>query len=162
MDAIEYRPIGIIHTPFKCPEGTPIQPPGGLDDCGVVEVFSEFHEGLRDVEGFSHLILLYHCHLVGAARLTVRPFLDDTDHGLFATRAPARPNAIGLSVVRLLRVEGGCLYIREVDIVDSTPLLDIKPYVPKFDSRVPERAGWLEKQAYRIEQARDDGRFIDR
>ncbi|AOY58341.1 MULTISPECIES: tRNA (N6-threonylcarbamoyladenosine(37)-N6)-methyltransferase TrmO [Desulfococcus] len=162
METIEYRPIGIIHTPFNCPEGTPIQPPGGLDHCGVVEVFSEFHEGLRDVEGFSHLILLYHCHLAGAARLTVMPFLDDAAHGLFATRAPARPNAIGLSVVRLLRVEEGRLYIREVDIVDGTPLLDIKPYVPKFDSRSPERTGWLEKQAHRTEQARDDGRFSDR
>jgi tRNA-Thr(GGU) m(6)t(6)A37 methyltransferase TsaA len=159
MDALEYHPIGIIHTPFKTPEGTPIQPPGGMDDCAVVEVFPEYVEGLRDLEGFSHIILLYHCHLSGPARLTVKPFLDDALHGLFSTRAPARPNPIGLSVVRLLRVEGGSLFIREVDIVDGAPLLDIKPYVPKFDSRASERTGWIEKQAHRTEQARDDGRF---
>ncbi len=160
--AIHYHPIGIVHTPFKTPEGTPIQPPGGMDDGAVVEVFSQYHEGLRDIEGFSHLILLYHCHLSGEARLTVKPFLDTAEHGLFATRAPARPNPIGLSVVRLLRVEGGSLFIREVDIVDGTPLLDIKPYVPKFDARASERTGWIEKQAHRTEQARDDGRFSSR
>lgn len=159
MEVIQYRPIGVIHTPFKTPEGTPIQPPGGVDDCAVVEVFPEYREGLRDIEGFSHIILLYHCHRSSAVRLTVTPFLDDAEHGLFATRAPARPNAIGLSVVRLLRVEGASLFIREVDIVDGTPLLDIKPYVPKFDARSCERTGWLEKQADGIERARDDGRF---
>lgn len=156
---IEYHPIGIVHTPFKTPEGTPIQPPGGMDDCAVVEVFEEYLEGLRDIEGFSHIILLYHCHLAGTAKLTVTPFLDNARHGLFSTRAPARPNPIGFSVVRLLRVEAGSLFIREVDIVDGTPLLDIKPYVPKFDSRAAERIGWIEKQAHRTEEARDDGRF---
>ena len=159
MGVIEYHPIGIIHTPFKAPEGTPIQPPGGVDACGTVEVFPEYLEGLRDIEGFSHIILLYHCHLSGGVRLTVRPFLDAAEHGLFATRAPARPNAIGLSVVRLFRVEAGRLFIRELDIVDGAPLLDIKPYVPKFDSRAAERTGWLEKQAHRTEETRDDGRF---
>jgi tRNA-Thr(GGU) m(6)t(6)A37 methyltransferase TsaA len=161
MDTITYHPIGIIHTPFKTPEGTPIQPPGGVDDCAVVEVFPEYREGLRDIEGFSHLILIYHCHRAGKARLTVKPFLDHDEHGLFATRAPSRPNPIGLSVVRLLRVDGSSLFIREVDIVDGTPLLDIKPYVPKFDTRAVERTGWLERQAHRSEEARDDGRFCD-
>lgn len=162
MNPVEYHPIGIIRTPFKTPEGTPIQPPGGREESAVVEIFLEYIEGLRDLDGFSHLILLYHCHLAGPARLTVKPFLDDADHGLFATRAPARPNAIGLSVVRLVRVEGGSLFIREVDIVDGSPLLDIKPYVPKFDSRVAERTGWIENQAHRTEQARDDGRFSEK
>lgn len=159
MKPLEYRPIGIIHTPFKTPEGTPIQPPGGREESAVVEVFPEYVEGLRDLDGFSHLILLYHCHRAGPVRLTVKPFLDDARHGLFATRAPARPNAIGLSVVRLVRVEGGSLFIREVDIVDGSPLLDIKPYVPRFDTRAAERTGWLETQAHKTEEARDDGRF---
>ncbi len=158
-DGIVYHPIGVIHTPFKTPEGTPIQPPGGKENEGVVEVFPAFVEGLADIEGFSHIYLLYHCHRTSSYSLRVKPFLDDRKHGLFATRAPARPNAIGISVVRLLRVEENRLYIREVDIVDGTPLLDIKPYVPKFDIRAVEKAGWLEKGSEKTETARDDGRF---
>jgi tRNA-Thr(GGU) m(6)t(6)A37 methyltransferase TsaA len=92
----------------------------------------------------------------------MKPFMDDQPHGIFAIRAPSRPNPIGLSVVRLLRVEGSRLFIRELDIVDGTPLLDIKPYVPKFDTREVERTGWLEQQAHRSEDARDDGRFCDK
>ena len=125
-----------------------------------MEVFPEYGEGLADLEGFSHLILLYHFHLAQGFALRVKPFLDEQQHGLFATRAPARPNPIGISIVRLERVEGTRLYIREVDIVDGTPLLDIKPYVPRFDRRDGATSGWLAENLDRLESARDDGRFL--
>ena len=156
---IIYNPIGIIRTPFETPAGTPIQPPGGATSEGTVEVFPEFRAGLEDLEGFSHLILLYHCHLSGEFSLKVKPFLDDAEHGVFATRAPSRPNSIGLSVVRLIGVADGELSIREVDIINGAPLLDIKPYVPKFDVRPEARAGWLETRSDKTESTRDDGRF---
>ena len=156
---IVYNPIGVIKTPFEAPEGTPIQPPGGATSEGAVEVFPEFRAGLEDLEGFSHLILLYHCHLSGDFSLKVKPFLDDAEHGVFATRAPSRPNSIGLSVVRLIGVTDGELSIRDVDIINGAPLLDIKPYVPKFDVRPEARTGWLETRSYKTESTRDDGRF---
>lgn len=156
---ILYQPIGIVRTPFDTPEGTPIQPSGGADIEGEVEVYPEYRAGLEDLSGFSHIILLYHCHLGGTCSLRVKPFLDDAEHGVFATRAPSRPNPIGLSVVRLLGVADGKLSIKEVDIVNGSPLLDIKPYVPKFDVRSAERTGWLEKRSHKTESVRDDGRF---
>lgn len=124
-----------------------------------MEVFPEYAPGLSDLEGFSHVILIYHFHLASAPRLRVRPFMDGREHGVFATRAPARPNPIGLSVVRLLKVEGNVLYVAEVDVVDGTPLLDIKPYVPQFDSAQNVRIGWLEGNVCKLPYARDDGRF---
>lgn len=161
---IFFRPIGVVRTPFKTPEGTPIQPPGGADAEGTVVLFPEYAPGLADLDGFSHLILLYHCHKCGPppAGLKVTPFLDQTERGLFATRAPSRPNPVGLSIVRLTAVERNRLRIREVDIVDGTPLIDIKPYVPKFDRREDVRTGWLETRAAATESAADDGRFSGR
>ncbi len=156
---IEYRPIGIIHTPFEKTEGTPIQPTGAPEARGVVEVFREFAEGLADLEGFSHIMLLFHCHMSKSFSLKTKPFLDNTERGVFSTRAPARPNAIGLSTVRLVRVADNRLYVQEIDIVDGAPLLDIKPYVPMFDMRENVRAGWFEGQENRFGSARDDGRF---
>jgi tRNA (adenine37-N6)-methyltransferase len=157
---IIFRPIGTIHSPFKEPTGTPIQPSASKDTPGIVEVMPEYQEGLQDLEGFSHLILLYHCHLAGRFSLKVKPFLDDTQRGLFATRAPARPNPIGLSIVRLERREGARLHIRDVDIIDGTPLLDLKPYVPQFDTRIEATSGWIAKNQDRLAGARDDGRFL--
>ena len=159
VGVINYRPIGIIHSPFKEPEGTPIQPTAAIGIDGTVEVFQEYAEGLRDIEGFSHIILIYHFHLAQGYSLKVKPFLDDQFHGVFATRAPSRPNPIGLSVVRLIRVEKNLLHIRDVDVVDGTPLLDIKPYVPEFDGRKTEKAGWLAKNLHKLHMLRDDGRF---
>ena len=132
---IELSPIGIIHSPFKEPKGTPIQTATAEDVEGKVEVFKEYMVGLKDLNGFSHIILLYHFHLTKGYSLLVRPYMDDTLRGVFATRAPRRPNPIGMSVVRLTRIEENILYIKDVDIVDGTPLLDIKPYVPDFDIR---------------------------
>jgi tRNA (adenine37-N6)-methyltransferase len=160
LTEIVFRPIGTVHSPFKEPPGTPIQPGAAAGVQGLVEVFPEYREGLADLEGFSHLILLYYFHLAQGFALRVKPFLDDQPRGLFATRAPARPNPIGISTVRLERVEGARLYVREVDIVDGTPLLDIKPYVPRFDRRDGATSGWLEENLDRLESARDDGRFL--
>jgi len=159
MDAIRYEPIGIIRSPFREPEGTPIQPAATRGTAGTVEVFQRYAEGLKDLDGFSHVILLYHFHEAGPPELEVRPFMDDAKHGVFATRAPARPNPIGLSVVRLLRIDDNVLHVRDVDILDGTPLLDIKPYAPAFDVRGQIRTGWLENRVDRLPEATDDGRF---
>ncbi len=159
MQEIRYVPIGVIHSPFEDPKGTPIQPAGARGIDGRVKVYPEYAEGLKDLDGFSHIILIYHFHLSKDASLLVKPYMDDEEHGIFAIRGPSRPNAIGISVVRLLRVEGNILHIRDVDIVDGTPLLDIKPYVPEFDIQEVEKIGWLEKKVHRLSTAKDDGRF---
>lgn len=160
MKIIEYSPIGIIYSPHKTPQGSPIQPTAAKGIEGKIEVFPEFAEGLEDLAGFSHIFIIYHCHLSRAYSLKVKPFLDDNQHGLFATRAPARPNSIGISVVRLVKVEKGHLDILNVDVVDGTPLLDIKPYVPAFDVHTVDRIGWIENKTGKIKEAVDDGRFL--
>lgn len=159
MDPIQLEPIGAIHSPFTEPAGTPVQAVAADGAPGRIELFPEYAEGLKDLEGFSHIILLYHFHRARPPQLVVTPFLDDERHGVFATRAPARPNGIGLSVVRLVRIEGTSLEVRDVDILDGTPLLDIKPYVPAFDVRDAERPGWLADTLDRLPGATDDGRF---
>ena len=140
--AVPFVPIGIIHTPHRDPEKTPIQPAYAGDFRGEVEVFPEFEEGLADIDGFSHIYLLYHFHRAGPARLSVKPFLQDEMRGLFATRAPSRPNPIGLSVVALLGREGNVLRVEGADMLDGSPLLDIKPYVGRFDRIETARNGW--------------------
>jgi len=159
-DEIIFRPIGTVHSPFKEPTGTPIQASAAPESQGVVEVFPEYQEGLQDLDGFSHIYLVYHFHLSQGFSLKVKPFLDDRPRGLFATRAPARPNPIGISIVRLDRIEGNRLFIREMDIVDGAPLLDIKPYVPGFDHRPGAASGWVAPNLDRLKSARDDGRFV--
>jgi tRNA-Thr(GGU) m(6)t(6)A37 methyltransferase TsaA len=156
---IQFKPIGVIHSPFPQRRAMPIQSAYADGVVGTVELHPQYVDGLKDLEGFSHLILLYHFHLSTGYQLQVRPFLDDEMRGVFATRAPNRPNPIGLSVVRLERVEGATLHIIDVDVVDGTPLLDVKPYVPHFDDRSNTRIGWLE---HRVNGARSrvaDGRF---
>jgi tRNA-Thr(GGU) m(6)t(6)A37 methyltransferase TsaA len=156
---IEFTPIGIIHSPFMELEGMPIQPVGAAGVKGTVEVFEDFHPGLKDLDGFSHIILLYHFHRSHGFNLHIVPFMDSQKRGLFATRAPKRPNPIGLSVVQLDKVEDGVLYIQAVDILDGTPLLDIKPYVPEFDAQVGVRTGWLEKAGKTVLSRKSDDRF---
>jgi tRNA-Thr(GGU) m(6)t(6)A37 methyltransferase TsaA len=157
--AIEFKPIGRIRSPFSDPKGMPIQPSGAVGVRGTVDLLEEFREGLKDLDGFSHLILLYHFHLSRGFSLTVVPFLDDAERGVFATRAPRRPNPIGLSIVRLERIEGTVLHICNVDVLDNTPLLDIKPFVPVFDAQEAVRAGWLEKTGEAVATRKSDDRF---
>jgi len=161
MDTIQYRPIGIIHTPYKTPQGTPIQPPASKGVEADVEVFEKYAEGLTDLGGFSHIYLIYHFHLSRKFSLKVKPFLDDASHGLFATRAPSRPNAIGLSIVELIGKEKNTLRVKNIDVLDGTPLLDIKPYVPAFDIRKVHKIGWMEKKIKNLDEAEDDGRFAE-
>ncbi len=160
MHEIKYVPIGIIHTPFKEPINVPIQPSAGRGIKGDVEIFPQFEEGLEGIEKFSHITLIYHFHLSRSYSLKVIPYMDEKLRGVFATRAPARPNAIGISTVRLVGKEKNVLHVENLDIVDNTPLLDIKPYVPHFDDDV--RIGWLEDRVKRLPQTRDDGRFYER
>jgi tRNA-Thr(GGU) m(6)t(6)A37 methyltransferase TsaA len=156
---IEMNHIGIIHTPFKQPEGMPIQPAGAVGVKGVVEVFEEFRAGLKDLDGFSYIILLHIFHRCQGFKLEVVLFMDAQPRGLFATRAPKRPNPIGLSTVQLDRIENGNLHVQNVDILDGTPLLDIKPYVPEFDSHAQIRTGWLEQARKTVDNRRSDNRF---
>ncbi len=159
---MQLTPIGTIRSPFPSEEGMPIQPSGAGNAVGEVVVDAAYAEGLADVEGFSHIILLYWFHRVEGYSLTVRPFLEERSRGLFATRAPRRPNPIGLSVVQLIERRDTVLRIRGVDVVDGTPLLDIKPYVPAFDAPEKARAGWLEGKAERSETWTADDRFVEK
>lgn len=161
MNEIKYKPIGIIHSPFPEPRGTPIQPAAAEGIQGTVELFPEYSEGLEDLEGFSHVILIYHFHLSREPSLKAKPYMDDRAHGVFAMRGPSRPNPIGISVVHLVSIERNILHVQDMDIVDGTPLLDIKPYVPEFDIRQVVKTGWLETRVQRLSTAQDDGRFTN-
>jgi tRNA-Thr(GGU) m(6)t(6)A37 methyltransferase TsaA len=159
LSEVVYVPIGVVHSPFKVAQDVPIQAAAARGVKGSVEVAEEYADGLKDVEGFSHLILVYHFHLAQEYSLLVKPFLDDELRGLFATRAPSRPNSVGVSVVRLIKREKNVLHIQNVDIIDGTPLLDIKPFVPAFDQRDATRIGWLTRKIDEMHSSRDDGRF---
>jgi tRNA-Thr(GGU) m(6)t(6)A37 methyltransferase TsaA len=154
------RPIGILRTPYREKEGIPIQGAFDPESLGTAEVFEDYTAGLQDIEGFSHLILLYLFHRSKGYRLICRPYMEDEEHGVFAMRAPKRPNPIGLSVVRLLRREEAVLHLSEMDMLDGTPLLDIKPYVPPFDHRKKVLLGWMERAFRRGEYRKiSDDRF---
>lgn len=160
MGRIEFRTIGEIRSPFASPEGVPIQPAGAAGIRGRVVLDPAYQAGLQDLAGFSHIHLLYFFHLARPFSLKVTPFLDTVERGLFATRAPARPNAIGVSVVRLIAVSGNVLEVEDIDVVDGTPLLDIKPYVPQFDARPAGRIGWMTSTVRAAGRVRADGRFV--
>lgn len=162
MRTIKYKPIGVVHSPFKEPKGTPIQPSSAKGIKGQVEIFPEYRDGLQDIDGFSHIILIYHFHLSKESSLIAKPFLDETTHGIFAIRGSSRPNPIGISVVRLLEVKDNILSIENVDIIDGTPLLDIKPYVPEFDSVEATNIGWLQANINNVSKTTDDGRFVQK
>lgn len=152
--------IGIIHTPIDSPKNAPIQPKGAADICGEVEIFPQVAGGLRDLEGFSHIYLLYYCHKAKRTELLVTPFMDTVQRGVFATRSPLRPNHIGLSIVELTAVHDNILQIKGVDVVDQTPLLDIKPYIHNFDSVNQSRSGWMKADVDAVSAKRSDDRFI--
>lgn len=155
-------PIGTAYTPFKDLASMPIQPAAARGMKGSIEIRDDLSAGLDDLDGFSHIIVLYYFHEVTETRLTVTPFLDSSPHGVFATRAPTRPNPIGLSVLRVCRVNGTTIEVEDVDILDGTPILDIKPFIPSFDMPTgPVKIGWLEKTTLKLDSARSDHRFID-
>lgn len=157
---IVFKPIGVIRTPFDSIENMPVQPNGAVGVKGIIELREDLDAGLIDLEGFSHIILIYHLHLVKGYKLSVVPFMDDKPHGIFATRAPSRPNAIGISTVKLRAIIGNELFIEGVDMVDGTPLLDIKPFFPKYDNQTDVKYGWLEeKVGLDITKVKSDRRF---
>ena len=141
-NSVTCKPIGIIHSCHVKPENTPIQSVYAEGCAGQTEVFSQYEAGLSDLEGFSHIYLIYHFHKAGPVELKVKPFLEDIERGLFATRSPRRPNPLGLSVVKLIKREKNILFLDGVDILDGTPLLDIKPYTARFDRLETSRNGW--------------------
>jgi tRNA (adenine37-N6)-methyltransferase len=159
MGDIKYDPIGIIHSPYDEIEGMPIQPCAAMGVRGAVEIKREYAGGLKDIDGFSHIILIYHLHVSKGFSLEVVPFLDDQPKGVFATRAPKRPNPIGLSIVKLIKAEDNILHIENVDILDNTPLLDIKPYVSQFDVQDQAEMGWYSRAKYNVRDKKSDLRF---
>ena len=155
-----FDPIGVIHSPYTTIENMPIQPSGAAGVKGSIVLAEKYIPALKDLSGFSHIILLYVFHEVTESRLQVKPFLDGEMHGLFATRAPKRPNPIGISVVRLLNIDKNQLAIENVDVLNATPLLDIKPYVPDFDGEIHGlKLGWLENKTSTAQNQKSDGRF---
>ena len=159
MQPITYTPIGVIRSPFTTLAGMPIQTVAAAGVAAMVELDPSYAAGLADINGFSYLLLITHLHLMQGYTLEVTPFMDTQPHGVFATRSPRRPNPIGLSIVRLVRVEGATLHIEEVDLVDGTPVLDIKPYVPQLDDRAAARTGWFAENVHKVHQVRADDRI---
>ena len=157
--SISLQPIGTIFTPFNSKEGMPIQSALAKGARGRIELKEEFVPGLLDLDGFSHIILVYHFHESKDFKLQVAPFLEDKKHGVFATRAPKRPNPIGMSVVKLLRVDNNILEVENIDVLNGTPLLDIKPYIPQFDIHQVEKSGWIEDKESDMNDIKSDDRF---
>ncbi|MGE4559050.1 MAG: tRNA (N6-threonylcarbamoyladenosine(37)-N6)-methyltransferase TrmO [Desulfobulbus sp.] len=157
--SIAYKPIGYFRTPFTSIKGMPIQPIGAEQVEGTIEMLPQFCEGLRDLEGFSHVYVLYHLHEIVGYDLMVKPFLDTQRHGIFATRSPKRPNPIGLSVMRLKEVTDNSVVLGCVDVLDRTPVIDIKPYVADFDRCNANRFGWFEGKSQNATHHRSDSRF---
>ena len=158
MQTITYTPIGMVRSPFTTLAGMPIQTVAAKGIAATIELEPSYAAGLRDIDAFSYLLIITHLHLMQGYALEVTPFMDTQTHGVFATRSPRRPNPIGLSIVRLMRVEGATLHIEEVDLVDGTPVLDIKPYVPQLDDRVAERIGWFAANVHKVYEVRADDR----
>jgi tRNA-Thr(GGU) m(6)t(6)A37 methyltransferase TsaA len=154
---MEIKQIGIIHSLFKKPDGMPIQPVFANGAEGIVEVLPQFAAGLKDLEGFERIWLIYWFDRVTEMKLIVKPFRDNSERGLFSTRAPCRPNPIGMSPVRLLRIVNNKLYLADIDVLDGTPLLDIKPYIPEFDCFEGSKCGWMQNLRNKISPA--DSRF---
>lgn len=156
---IFYKPIGIIRTPFKSVAGMPVQSALANGVKGTVEIMDEYTAGLLDLDGFSHFIMIYHFHQTSEYELQVIPFIDHRVHGIFATRAPVRPNAIGLSVVKLVKIEGNIVEFENADMLDETPLLDIKPYIPEFDIHQVQKTGWMNEHKEHLGGKLSDDRF---
>ena len=158
---IELESIGTIHTEFNEIEGMPIQPTGAKGIPGTIEIKDQYLDGLKDLDGFSHIHLIYLLHKVEGYMLEVKPFMDNATHGVFATRSPKRPNRIGMSVVKVKKIEGNTIHIENVDILNGTPLIDIKPYVPQlYEDTIDElKIGWFETNHQKAKSQKSDNRF---
>jgi tRNA-Thr(GGU) m(6)t(6)A37 methyltransferase TsaA len=155
-----YKSIGKMKTPFSCLTDMPIQPITKDGAKGFIEICNTLVEGLTDLDGFSHVIVLYHFHRQNNVQMVVTPFFDDAPHGVFATRAPCRPNPIGLSVLKLLEVKGNLIAVEGVDMLDNSPVLDVKPYISAFDHPKGKiKTGWLAHSKPSVKCTRSDGRF---
>jgi len=160
MESITIKPIGVIRTPHTDIKNMPIQPIAAEGIKGHIELLPEYIPGLKDLEGFSHITLVYRFHKIVGFELEVIPFMDDKSHGIFASKAPKRPNAIGISTVKLIGIEKNIIHIEQVDMLDGTPLIDIKPFYPRYDNRENVLIGWLEKNKdLPVEMMRADERF---
>ena len=160
MEDIIFKPIGYVVSPHKTAEGSPIQASVANECAGSIVINNAYKEGLKDLDGFSHIILLYYFHLVKEVKLSATPFMDSKPHGIFSIRGPARPNPIGLSVLEVECINGCEIKVKNIDILDNTPVLDIKPYVPHFDSIDDAKIGWMEGKVSTAKDKRDDGRFL--
>ena len=159
MNEIIYSQIGTVHTDYKSKDGMPIQSAFADGSRATVEIKKDYIDGLLGLDEFSHIYLLYHFHLMKSRKLVTKPFMRDLDRGVFAIRSPVRPNGIGLSIVRLEKIEDNILYINDVDIIDGTPLLDIKPYITRFDIRTNVKNGWIEGRTEDRQRQVSDDRF---
>jgi tRNA-Thr(GGU) m(6)t(6)A37 methyltransferase TsaA len=159
MDEIRYQPIGVARTRYKSLEGMPLQPSAVRDERGLIHIHYEYAAGLKDLDGFSHIHVIAHMHQGKPGNLVGIPFLDDKPRGVFSTRSPRHPNPIGLSTVRLINVEETVLFVAGLDLLDRTPILDLKPYVPEFDQQDADRIGWLAQRAQNVHSTRADDRF---
>ena len=158
MNPVQYKPIGIIHSPFKNLTGIPRQAAGTPDITAKIEIFDEYIDGLMDLDGFSHIVVIFHLHLVKKGSLKASPPWDNREHGVFATRSPHRPNPIGVSVVRLKNIDRNILNISGVDMADGTPILDIKPYIPALNPTKAVRIGWLKDKTDRMNKSKSGDR----
>lgn len=159
MVEIHYKSIGMIHTPFEDTKNIPIQPSAAKGIRGYAELYPKYVRGLKDLGDFSHIILIYHFHLSRGYHLEVRPFLDENKRGVFATRAPRRPNNIGISVVKLTGIGNNIIHFENPDMINNTPLLDIKPFIPDIDPDIKVKTGWLTEVKHKMAHHRSDGRF---
>jgi len=157
---MNFEQIGVVHSSITSPQNAPIQPKGAKGIKGQVEIFPSFTEGLRDLEGFSHIYLIYHFHLAARTELAVTPFMDTVERGVYATRSPLRPNHIGLSIVCLNSIEDNVLHVEDIDLVAGTPLLDIKPYIQAFDQINESSSGWMQADSSTVANKRSDDRFL--
>ncbi|MEA3316736.1 MAG: tRNA (N6-threonylcarbamoyladenosine(37)-N6)-methyltransferase TrmO [Bacteroidota bacterium] len=159
MNTIKYNPIGVIYTPYTDISGMPIQPTGAIGIKGTIKINQIYAEGLKDLDAFSHIILLYHLHLVKEYDLITKPFMENVEHGIFSIRGPKRPNPIGFSVVKLNKVEDNILHIENVDILNETPLIDIKPFISDVDCVKADKMGWLDGKSHKMGDKKSDSRF---
>jgi len=154
------EPIGVIRTPFKRLEQMPIQPKGGKNIIATIEIDKEYVQGLKDLEEFSHIYLIYYFHEASRTELEVIPFMDTQERGVFSTRSPLRPSHLGLSITKVISIDDNIVTIKGIDVLDGTPLIDIKPYIPQFDGVNGVKTGWMNKSKSKVNTARSDDRFL--